>query len=373
MVRPVPALCVVLLAFPASAQSINVDFEPANTPFGLPTPNHGASSGFAGVWNSVGTAAATGLSKWDGTVTGVSLTLSDDSEGCGTFPVGAFVSFDSPGTTGQVEALLDDRYNPAQSVQVTLAFQGLEPGDYVVDTIVPRRFCFGSGGMDIQVLGSPDPAAHVSGVWNGAYVQGQNFTRHSKTVTDGTLTIEVNATFFVEYVEVAGIQLHKGEQELPGHAICFGDGSGAACPCANTGLEGRGCQNSAGTGGGVLFATGTADPDTVVLRASGTRASSLSIFLQGNASINPVLYGDGLRCAGGDLKRLYTKTASGGESFAPGPGDPSISDRSAALGVPIPAVGRRYYQTWYRDGAPGFCPEPQGSSFNVTNAVRILW
>ncbi|MFN0007731.1 MAG: hypothetical protein ACKVXR_07470 [Planctomycetota bacterium] len=369
-----PTLFVLFLAVPVGAQSINVDFEPANTPYGRPTPNYGGSALKAGVWNSVGDVAVSGLLKWDGAVTGVSLTISDDSTGCGNGPT-AFDFVANPGTSGQDEALLDDRYNPGGGFGSSFDFQGLAPGNYVVDTIIPKRACGGSSPHLVSVLGSPDPTVSVAATWNGAYVHGQNFARHGVTVTaSGTLSVFVQQQHFADYIEVAGIQLHYGEQELPGHALCFGDVSAAAaCPCTNTGLEGRGCQNSASTGGAVLFATGTTSPDTVVLRSSGERATSLSIFLQGNASINPVTYGDGLRCAGGTLKRLYTKTASAGEAFAPGPGDPSITARSAALGVPIPANGRRYYQVWYRDGNPGFCAPPTGDSFNVSSAVRILW
>ena len=45
--------------------------------------------------------------------------------------------------------------------------------------------------------------------------------------------------------------------------------------------------------------------------------------------IAPINYGDGMRCTGGNLKRLYTKTAVGGVVVAPQPGEPSVSARSA--------------------------------------------
>ena len=51
----VPVLLPLLSALPARAQSINVDFESANTPYGRPTPNYRGSGGAAGVWNSVST------------------------------------------------------------------------------------------------------------------------------------------------------------------------------------------------------------------------------------------------------------------------------------------------------------------------------
>src|SRR5262249_48054316 len=36
-----------------------------------------------------------------------------------------------------------------------------------------------------------------------------------------------------------------GCESTTGEAFCFGDGSGVACPCANNGASGNGCDNSA--------------------------------------------------------------------------------------------------------------------------------
>jgi len=155
--------------------------------------------------------------------------------------------------------------------------------------------------------------------------------------------------------------------------FCFGDGSGATCPCVNNGSAGHGCENSSFTGGALLRATGSVAKDDVVLIASGERATALSIFLQGNQSVGPVIFGDGLRCAGGSLKRLYSKSAVGGAASAPGANDLSIRARSAALGDTIPAGAMRYYQTYYRDPNTGFCPPPRGNLWNVTNGLQIRW
>ena len=366
------ALLPLILAFPARAQSINVDFEPASTPYGSPSPNYAGSAGAPGVWNSVSTVSASGLRRWDGQSTGVSLLLSDPTPGCISSGSDPFSATDIPGTSGEDEALLDDRYVPDAWI-LSCTFQGLAPGDYVVDTIVGKGIC--QAWMWVTVPGSPDPAQElVGGTWSGSFVEGVNFVRHHKTVTDGTIQIDFELEGHVTtYMALSGIQLSMGEQELPGTPLCSADGSAVACPCANTGLPGRGCENSGDTGGAVLFATGTTSPDTVVLRSSGERSSALSVFFQGNASIVPVVFGDGLRCAGGTLKRLYIKTASAGEAFAPGPGDPSITARSAALGVPIPAGGRRYYQVQYRDPDPSFCAAPIGSTFNASSAVKVNW
>jgi hypothetical protein len=101
--------------------------------------------------------------------------------------------------------------------------------------------------------------------------------------------------------------------------------------------------------------------------------SVLNIYLQGNAEIAPAAFGDGLRCAGGSLKRLAAKTAFGGASQFPESGDPSISARSASLGDPIVTGTSRYYQTYYRDPNLAFCSAPTGDSWNVSNGIRIDW
>jgi hypothetical protein len=46
---------------------------------------------------------------------------------------------------------------------------------------------------------------------------------------------------------------------------------------------------------------------------------------------------------------------------------------SATLGDPIAAGSSRYYQTYYRDPDPNYCPPPFGDSWNLTNGLRIIW
>jgi len=154
-------------------------------------------------------------------------------------------------------------------------------------------------------------------------------------------------------------------------ALCFGDGSSDACPCGNTGSVGHGCQNSIGTGGALLASSGQASLsfDTLHLSSSGELSSALSVVLQGDAFVPPTNFGDGLRCAGGHLKRLYALNASGGAISVPGAVDPSISARSAALGDPIPAGTLRVYQTYYRDPNLAFC----AGGFNASNAIEVSW
>ena len=159
-------------------------------------------------------------------------------------------------------------------------------------------------------------------------------------------------------------------------AFCFGDGTGAPCPCANSGAPGHGCENSSTTGGALLTVTGVASlsADTVQFTSSGEKPTALSIFLQGTTVTAPVVYGDGLRCVGGALKRLYAKSAVGGVVVAPVGADLSVSARSAFLNQPIPLGSTRSYMVYYRDVNPAtFCPTPQGSNFNGTNGMIVAW
>jgi hypothetical protein len=159
-------------------------------------------------------------------------------------------------------------------------------------------------------------------------------------------------------------------------AFCAGDGSLAtACPCGNTGAAGRGCRNSDVFSPGALLAvTGTSNPDTVVLSASDMLAGASCIFIQGDQqAANGILFGDGLRCVSGSLKRLYVKTAAGGAASAPGPGDAALGARSAALGDPIAPGTQRYYQVYYRDPVGTFCATPVGNDWNVTSGAIVNW
>jgi len=172
-----------------------------------------------------------------------------------------------------------------------------------------------------------------------------------------------------------------GAYELPNTLysfFCAADGSLAtSCPCGNNSAPagGRGCLNSdVFSQGALLSAAGTNNPDTVVLTSSDMLASVSCVFLQGNQqNLNGVVFGDGVRCVAGSLKRLFIKSASGGMASAPGAGDPTISARSAALGDTIAPGSQRYYQVYYRDPDLTFCPTPTGNSWNVSSGVIVNW
>jgi hypothetical protein len=111
-----------------------------------------------------------------------------------------------------------------------------------------------------------------------------------------------------------------------------------------------------------------------VLTSAGELPTALSIFLQGNASVGSgVVFGDGVRCVGGSLKRLYVKNASGGSVTAPEGVEPSITTQSSALGDPIAPGSMRWYQVYYRDPALTFCPPVAGNTWNVSSGLQVTW
>ena len=138
------------------------------------------------------------------------------------------------------------------------------------------------------------------------------------------------------------------------------------CGLHGNGAPFHGCASSASAQGARLEVEfGDAALDDVVLISYDEPPSALSIVLQGPSRSNPgLVFGDGVRCITGSLKRLYKRNAVAGILVAPLPGERSIRVLSAALGDPIPSPASRYYQVWYRDG-PGH--------FNISSALQIDW
>jgi Tol biopolymer transport system component len=151
-----------------------------------------------------------------------------------------------------------------------------------------------------------------------------------------------------------------------------------ACPCSNPpGATGHGCDNSSATGGARLSAAGSAylSVDRLVFTADGATPTSTGILLQGDAELPlGAVFGQGVRCAGGTLKRLYVKSIAAGSMSAPefDAGDMSVSARSQALGDPIAPGARRTYLVYYRDPVVlGGCSA--ASTFNATQTGIITW
>jgi hypothetical protein len=153
-----------------------------------------------------------------------------------------------------------------------------------------------------------------------------------------------------------------------GTPICFGDGTGTLCPCANSGAAGHGCANSLNPSGALLVPSGAASvsADTFVLSGSGM-PNAAALYFQGSSALNGGLgaaFGDGLRCAGGQVLRLGTKTNASGASQYPETGDASVSVRGLDVAGDV-----RVYQVWYRNAAT-FCTS---ATYNLSNGVQVTW
>lgn len=158
-------------------------------------------------------------------------------------------------------------------------------------------------------------------------------------------------------------------------SYCFGDGSGTACPCGNSGSIGRGCANSVNAAGAILTVCGlpSLSNDTIVLYGAGmpNSVSPSAIYLQGTARDNGgfgTVIQDGLRCVTGSLVRLGTRPNSANQSQYPDVGNQPVSVRGGLTALTPPIT--RHYQVFYRNAASAFCPP---GTANWTNGMTFTW
>ena len=196
-------------------------------------------------------------------------------------------------------------------------------------------------------------------------------------VTDVVLAYRVDFGATNSFTTLDAVKLDVHYACNPAVAFCSPGFAGViACPCSNppAGL-GRGCDNSSATGGAVLAASGVASlvADSVVFLASGEKPTATTVLLQGTAALPAgVVFGQGVRCVGGALKRLYVHAAVGGSMSAPQGGDIPVATRSGSLGDPIVAGSHRYYMAYYRDPIVlGGCAAT--NTFNGTDSLDVLW
>jgi hypothetical protein len=123
-----------------------------------------------------------------------------------------------------------------------------------------------------------------------------------------------------------------------------------------------GAPNSLGLSG-TLSAQGTnsVSANDLVFSASNLPASSIALLASGTSQTS-IPFGDGVRCIGGALRRLYLLPVSSGQW-------------TAALDIPnlppyaaIVAGDLRYFQLYYRDPFG-----PLGTGFNLTNAMCVAF
>jgi hypothetical protein len=157
-----------------------------------------------------------------------------------------------------------------------------------------------------------------------------------------------------------------------------------SCPCNNPPTGGGGCQNYGAGQGALLTALGVASVtdgfDTVQLQVTDSNSTALTVFLQSSGTTMGMVYGAGVSCLAGPTLKLYAGNAGHGEPAGQITRplvavQPSIHERSAALGDSIAAGQTRYYMAGYRDknaSAITNCNDTN-KTFNSTQGVAIVW
>lgn len=337
-------LGIVGLSGSSSAQGFNVDFEAGFNPL-PPTASSYAAAGTAGEWNAIDVSFASPYALVDKTGAASAVTMS--------LTAGLIfdVSFDNPGMTGEDANLLEDLVYGGSSETIT--FEGLLNGDYDVYTyaIAPDNKL----GLitDVDVIGSPSGLQTVGGLaWSGSHAQGVSYALHSVTVSNGTLAI--NIAINTGDLSLNGIQIEP--VAVGGAAYCFGDGSGATCPCFAAGAPGAGCPNTTGVGAR-LTATGLSSTlsDTLLLSVVDAPPNKPGLFFQGSSLVQNQV-GDGLLCTVPQMRYSVNATDASGTASQSGFG---------ANAMPGQTVN---YQYWFRDPA-----NPCGGGFNFTNGWSSTW
>jgi hypothetical protein len=149
------------------------------------------------------------------------------------------------------------------------------------------------------------------------------------------------------------------------------------CPCSNQPSPAdRGCDNSSGTGGALLSASGTAylSMDSLVFTTSGERPTAFSIVLQGKlrSRRRHLRPGPALRRRKSQASLLEARVRRQHHRAEFRCGDPTVSARSAAMGDAIQPGESRWYLVYYRDPIVlGGCSA--NSTFNATQTGQVTW
>jgi hypothetical protein len=153
----------------------------------------------------------------------------------------------------------------------------------------------------------------------------------------------------------------------PGERICPSGSLTSGCPCfPNYVPVAGGCRNST-MQSATLFTEGSpvVSADTLALRVEHMPPNASAILTQASGTGPTLLFGDGLRCISGSLRRMGTVAATAGVATWPPAGTDPIALRG---GIP-PTGGTRYYYVFYRD-TQNFC---NPALYNLTDTRRITW
>ncbi len=136
-------------------------------------------------------------------------------------------------------------------------------------------------------------------------------------------------------------------------------------------MPGAGCANGVFVSGARLSALGAASlsADDVVLITTGLEPNNSGLYFQANNDLSPgIVWGDGMRCAGGALKRLGVRFSDAGGYSDTAAWTTPISVRAGN----ISPGDTKYYQCWYRTTDNPPCG-PGVNDFNASNGYAIQW
>ncbi|MBL8859716.1 MAG: hypothetical protein JNL28_14515 [Planctomycetes bacterium] len=153
-----------------------------------------------------------------------------------------------------------------------------------------------------------------------------------------------------------------------GTPFCLGDGTGAPCPCGNTGAVGHGCGSAAFAGGAILSSSGiagaSAGTDTLVLTATDIPGPGL--FFQSNGLAGaPINFGDGHLCAAVGIIRLGVVFPTSGVASYPG----GLTPNPIHIQGAVSNGQTKHYQCWYRS-VPGLCT---ANNYDLTQGLSFVW
>ncbi|MCB9914880.1 MAG: hypothetical protein H6828_06975 [Planctomycetes bacterium] len=265
------------------------------------------------------------------------------------------VAFDGSNVAGVLGGI-----NAADPVAAGAVQTGIELGIALAD--------LGSTGTGIKICAFVNGSSHnyASNQFLGGLAAPQdNLGGDGAGNFTGLLNFDLNA--------FAGNQYFELGPQVPGTAYCNGDGSSVPCPCGNNndGSAGiAGCATFSGpncnafAAGVTLRGTGSSSlaANDAVLQVANAQNNQPGLFFRADNAINGgggVVFGDGLRCAGGNVVRLQIAPAN-----ASGQASTSVS-----ISAGLVAGDVKRFQYWCR--IPG-C-SPCGSSFTLSNGYEITF
>ncbi len=249
------------------------------------------------------------------------------------------------------------------------------------DAAYPTALGFGSAvGLDGEtaMVGNNssshyDSAVYVFQARGTDWLELEKLSRSADILFGASISISGNQALIGEPLDHPNYAYIYSRPPDSGAGFCFGEpGSGTPCPCSNDndGSIGRsGCDNGVFASGAQLSAYGDSSvaADEVLLRAVHVEPNNSGLFFQGTLQANGGAgepFGNGLRCAGGQVVRLQV-------SFADEGGVARTTIPLAASGGVSPGDVRSY-QYWYRTTTAPPCG-PGVNDFNTSNGVSIIW